>query len=1326
MKPLESTIYDPMSDAAPAIRGYFYQMLVTAVVWLELQDGEQVGIEFGEDIAKIGKSLSAETTQVKHSAAKISLTSISIQKFIANSFRIWGVSGEASKHHFLTTSSIRREADRKKPWISLLGATVSKDLVGYIKNKRVKLGGEELLLWKRMVRTPNDKLAAFLESLRIEPDRPDYLEMIPVAIEKLCKRYADQEPNRLLEKIIFELFTLASQKGVKLLSSNDLDKVAQRTANEDMRISRKLYRMLGLSIVGQMNDELENNRPEFVIAISRAMEQSTPNELLGHEYYTVLGRAHERLDNLHEASANYRRASSLAQQAVSRKYLTGRALLCEDKVGNAKKVGAIAIDIIKNHKGRREGYRLQIMIGVDSISAFAENLPANLKRDPDIVLLIATNFFEAGQVENAIEWANISKRTKEPTIDRACLIFYEMAMYGFHVYENPYPSLQILKALTQHKQDLEEVWRGLEGKEIAGHMTAILNLLATIEFILRDEAYVATIDRAIAFSVDPSDSMHAKAEFMMAKGQARESLDLLIKIDDKTARLQEFLLHLTGIADNVTTLEALEGQVLDLLADLSREPKLANTLVRSFLGFVFIDHPNEFNRVKDLEALQAYIDEGFKRLIEALKTRDKSIRRERVLCNIQELRLSDPSGLLASPIIFKYLHDVEEYDLLLELLEPSKSEYCFQEVDREIVRIAKKSSEKQSRQYDRITGYLNKFGDIPELLEEQLELEIEINSKSSQIEIIDRMLEQRPNNLHLLIIRAQLLARQGQQINANELLNKYSPREHSANLTHGLAIARLLLHSNMHYAAIDLLYEVWKRSPRDEQICSEYFKNTIMTCSGVSAPKEWSDNSTVKDQYVATVKPRSGNTEQYILEAKTEKKDLGSRDINEDDDIYKKLLGKAVGNVVRGLGEIVNIQHKHIALMNKLLVDSDLYLKNTIIAKSESETTKQSIKRLANIIKKQGGALEEALEEAKRTYVNTANLPLSYLARATGKSIITVFYYALETELVPIRCALGNHEERQGLELVVTNIRQAGSTDVALDISVIMTLNELGLLDGIRSVFDGDIFIADSTIDLLRSQIEEFRIYTQRAGAMATASVVGGKLSIQEPPPEFYGKKLSQLEDLQEWLRENTITKSSVGVLSMNATEREFYSDALGRHAVDTMHLAVDGVLFASDEVLLRHLASEYVDAPGIWSQPIIQIMHERDAITTDQYHKSIGQLVKCGYTYISVSAESLIYETMQAPSRVGNLDGFLDVINSSSPRSIIQVVSDYLIKLHGEGLVGVSKVSITKYVLDRVAKSHSQEWVTSLSKAVMQKLYLQPILVNNILSTLSVWQQTR
>jgi hypothetical protein len=92
----------------------------------------------------------------------------------------------------------------------------------------------------------------------------------------------------------------------------------------------------------------------------------------------------------------------------------------------------------------------------------------------------------------------------------------------------------------------------------------------------------------------------------------------------------------------------------------------------------------------------------------------------------------------------------------------------------------------------------------------------------------------------------------------------------------------------------------------------------------------------------------------------------------------------------------------------------------------------------------------------------------------------------------------------------------------------------------------------------------------------------------------------------------------------------------LGRSALATIFLAKEqGVLFCSDDLVLRTVALNTWSVPGVWSQTVIMELYRSGHITEAEYHRATMGLVRRNYTFVRVNEQDYLWLLREEGMRV-------------------------------------------------------------------------------------------
>lgn len=245
---------DPARQAMASLRGYTYQILATALAWLDIDDHSQIYLEVAEDYAVVAKDaiLGVEVKDIEQSGS-VTLNSMSVRDVVANFVDLVERNPETSVDlRFFTTSDIGTEraiADRPD------------NMAGLQYWKRAAAGANVLPLRKILESDKfPDKVKQFSKCRNDEQLRHQLIKRIHWDCGKPDYFTLEQEFEARLVVVAREKFNLPSQEVTQL-------------------VNHLMYQVLQKSIAGESRDRVLT-RADLYRAIDAATRISIPRAFL--------------------------------------------------------------------------------------------------------------------------------------------------------------------------------------------------------------------------------------------------------------------------------------------------------------------------------------------------------------------------------------------------------------------------------------------------------------------------------------------------------------------------------------------------------------------------------------------------------------------------------------------------------------------------------------------------------------------------------------------------------------------------------------------------------------------------------------------------------------------------------------------------------------------------------------------------------------------------------------------------------------------------------------------------------------------------------------
>ena len=283
-------------QAVASLKGYAYQLVLSAIAWTELGDGEYLQLEVAEDYAKLARS-SLLGVQVKHENSSLTLNSGSVSDTINALFLLRKKNPERKvRIAYLTTSTIGRErakADQVENTPGLeywLSAASGRKPITPLRTrlKRLKLGDDALSFIKSSSDSVfRDKLLTSIEWLTDQDDIQTCRKKLIDRVIEIgdARGLAASHSETLAESLIVEVLksAIAEDPAARTLTRADLIRLLDSMSTVTMRVP-DLSRLIPVAL-GDLDTNTEIARPnqELVSITQQALPQlfARREELVG-------------------------------------------------------------------------------------------------------------------------------------------------------------------------------------------------------------------------------------------------------------------------------------------------------------------------------------------------------------------------------------------------------------------------------------------------------------------------------------------------------------------------------------------------------------------------------------------------------------------------------------------------------------------------------------------------------------------------------------------------------------------------------------------------------------------------------------------------------------------------------------------------------------------------------------------------------------------------------------------------------------------------------------------------------------------------------------
>jgi hypothetical protein len=260
---------------------------------------------------------------------------------------------------------------------------------------------------------------------------------------------------------------------------------------------------------------------------------------------------------------------------------------------------------------------------------------------------------------------------------------------------------------------------------------------------------------------------------------------------------------------------------------------------------------------------------------------------------------------------------------------------------------------------------------------------------------------------------------------------------------------------------------------------------------------------------------------------------------------------------------------------------------------------------------------------------------VSLLANALGRSVFEVVWRIASSPELELRCTGGTGEEQAAARAAFK-----GAKELVLDATALATLYLLSA----SSALPAEAFFAACPVKIL---VSEYTLADARA-ALASISPRGG-LSVGKEGDHF----VKHVTTEEEARRQHDALRSFLGLVRSKCEvvpaqqpsheEAPGYAEmeeVLGSAGAESIRIAAadPGRVLWTDEIFTAQFAfSRIGGSRRVWTQSLLDALAREKRITSNVMQASTTLLFRAGYSFTSLSAQTLLYATSQSAWKASN-----------------------------------------------------------------------------------------
>lgn len=334
--------------------------------------------------------------------------------------------------------------------------------------------------------------------------------------------------------------------------------------------------------------------------------------------------------------------------------------------------------------------------------------------------------------------------------------------------------------------------------------------------------------------------------------------------------------------------------------------------------------------------------------------------------------------------------------------------------------------------------------------------------------------------------------------------------------------------------------------------------------------------------------------------------------------------------------------------------------------------------------------LKRLSQDSKRrekieSYYQTNKLPLSLLAKAVGRDLITTWGAVATHPFLKIWTSSGNRDELKEESEIATTART-----IMIDPLTVLTLKSLDLLNDLGRLFE-KVYVIQSTIDMISERID-----FEKLGVSEGQKVIyehNGELLKFEISAQEISKRIDYLQDILSTFKGNPcfeVVGISLETVESNLKVRFSEIDkGIGKETAQSIFEAnTRKIPLYAEDFRIRQLARNEFGTEGFGSQALLPAMLRANIIDKKRYHLALAKLLVINYRFISIDGETLktcVEDSsfLRTPRALEPFESLRDPSNEIPP--LINIATAFLDWLWNENIPIENKNNWTDVILNVV-----------------------------------------
>jgi len=200
----------------------------------------------------------------------------------------------------------------------------------------------------------------------------------------------------------------------------------------------------------------------------------------------------------------------------------------------------------------------------------------------------------------------------------------------------------------------------------------------------------------------------------------------------------------------------------------------------------------------------------------------------------------------------------------------------------------------------------------------------------------------------------------------------------------------------------------------------------------------------------------------------------------------------------------------------------------------------------------------------------------------------------------------------------------SGCQAVVIDLTAVVTLQQLDRADTLLSLIPAKIFIAEGTLISVKNTISELKSMRDlRSGAIGYKA---GSLRFTERDPQALDRIITRLDVLLDVLTQRCEVKSGLNLANTAPKKRDLIIKYVGQAGAESIGIAQEcNAMLWSDDYFARVAAKHEMNINGVWTQSVVTWLQISKLIPSDLANQVHIDLNALRYTFTRITTDAVV-----------------------------------------------------------------------------------------------------